>query len=109
MKYENACFCCCLFNRMNKSKYGYCSECGYISPTNRKQEKFICEVCGHQADADVDAAKVILKRGLAELGITLNAVSGVPRKQDKSTPKEPVVRQGQSPALAGEPGNPLQF
>ncbi|HLO87712.1 MAG TPA: transposase [Nostocaceae cyanobacterium] len=91
-----------------------CSECGYISPTNRNKEKFICEQCGHHADADVDAAKVILKRGLDELGINLNsnvnldAVSGVPRKQGKSTPKESVVRQGKSTALAVEPGNPQQ-
>lgn len=86
-----------------------CSQCGYISPTNRNREKFICEECGHYDDADVDAAKIILKRGLDELGISLNAVSGVPRKQDKITPKEPVERQGKSSALADEPGNPLQF
>ena len=30
----------------------------------------------------------------------------IPRKQDKSTPEEPVARQGKSSALAGEPGNP---
>lgn len=86
-----------------------CSECGYVSPTNRDKEKFICEECGHHADADVDAAKVILKRGLADLEITLNAVPGVPRKQGKNTPKELVVRQGKSSALVREPGNPLQF
>jgi putative transposase len=95
-----------------------CSDCGYVSPRNRDKEKFLCEECGHHADADVDAAKVILKRGLTELGITLNAVPGVPRKQDKSgaltgrlrdSPKEPVARQGQSPINAGEPGNPQQF
>lgn len=49
--------------------------------------KFIAELCTHHADADVDAAKVILKRGFGELGITLNAVSGVPQKQDKASPK----------------------
>ncbi|MCF2147583.1 transposase [Desmonostoc muscorum LEGE 12446] len=85
-----------------------CSACGYVSPTNRDQEKFICEKCSHHADADVDAAKVILKRGLDALGINLDAVSGVPRKQGKSTPKEPVARQGKSTALAVEPGNPQQ-
>ena len=36
-----------------------CSECGYVSPTNRAQEKFICQECGHHEDAEVDAAKVI--------------------------------------------------
>ncbi len=86
-----------------------CSECGYVSPTNRDREKFICEECGHHADADVDAAKVILHRGLDELGINLDAVPEVLRKQGKSTPKEPVARQGKSPALVGEPGNPQQL
>jgi len=85
-----------------------CSACGYVSPTNRDREKFICEKCSHHADADVDAAKVILKRGLDALGINLDAVSGVPRKQGKSTPKEPVARQGKSTALVVEPGNPQQ-
>ena len=83
-----------------------CSECGYVSPTNRDHEKFICEECGHHEDADVDAAKVILQRGLDGLGIYLEAVPRVPRKQDKSTPEEPVGRQGKSSALVGEPGNP---
>lgn len=82
-----------------------CSECGYVSPQNRYKEKFLCENCGHHADADVDAAKVILKRGLDELAINLDAVSGVPRKQDKITPKELVVRQGELPVITGEPGN----
>ena len=86
-----------------------CSECGYVSPTNRDREKFICEECGHHADADVDAAKVILHRGLDELGINLEAVPEVLRKQGKSTPKEPAARQGKSPALVGEPGNPQQL
>ncbi|MBH8565350.1 transposase [Nostoc sp. CENA67] len=86
-----------------------CSACGYVSPTNRDQEKFICENCAHHADADVDAAKVILKRGLDELGINLDAVSGVPRKQGKTTPKEPVATQGKSAALAVEPGNPQKL
>lgn len=44
-----------------------CSECSYVSPTNRSVEKFLCESCGHLADADIDAAKVILKRGLNRL------------------------------------------
>ena len=58
-----------------------CSECGYVSPTNRDREKFICQECGHHEDADVDAAKVILQRGLDGLGIYLDAVPRVPRKQ----------------------------
>ncbi|MBD1924382.1 hypothetical protein H6F77_25405 [Microcoleus sp. FACHB-831] len=51
------------------------------------------------------AAKAILNRDLARIGINLDAVSGVARRQDKTTPKEPVARQQRSPALAVEPGN----
>jgi putative transposase len=54
----------------------------------------------------VDAAKVILKRGLDRLGIYLDAVPIVPRKQDKSTPEEPVGGQEKSSALVAERGNP---
>jgi putative transposase len=77
-----------------------CSCCGYISPTNRDKEKFLCESCGWIADADIDAAVVIRRRGLEELGINLPSVPGVPRKHSKSTPKEI------SSALVDEPGNP---
>jgi len=76
-----------------------CSACGYISPKNRDGEKFLCESCGHIADADIDAAVVILQRGLSELGISLGAVPGDTRKQDKSTPTEI------STGLLVEPGN----
>ena len=54
----------------------------------------------------MDAAKVILQRGLDGLGIYLDAVPRVPRKQHKSTPEEPVGRQEKLSALVGEPGNP---
>ena len=41
-----------------------CSACGYVSPTNRDKEKFLCESCGYAADADCQAAVNILNRGL---------------------------------------------
>lgn len=82
-----------------------CSQCDYISPTNRNGEKFICENCNHHADADIDAAVVILRRGLDDLGIKLDAVPGVIREQGKSTPTEPAQKQGKSVQRA-EPGNP---
>ena len=79
-----------------------CSCCGYISPTNRDKEKFLCEACGWVADADVDAAVVIRQRGLAELGINIP----LPVVHGKVTLKEPVVRQGLSVGLPTEPENP---
>lgn len=43
-----------------------CSECGHTSKENRlTQSQFRCVSCGHQANADWDAAKVILGRGLS--------------------------------------------
>lgn len=79
-----------------------CSCCGYVSPTNRDAEKFLCESCGWVADADVDAATVIRQRGLSELGINIP----LPVVHGKVTLKEPVVRQGKSSGLPDEPENP---
>jgi len=42
-----------------------CNECGHISKENRKsQDKFVCIACGHSANADVNASKNILDRGI---------------------------------------------
>lgn len=42
-----------------------CHACGHIHPENRKSIKFQCLSCGHEAHADVNAAKNILAAGLA--------------------------------------------
>lgn len=43
-----------------------CSNCGHISKENRpNQETFKCVKCNHQGNADFNASKVVLKRGLA--------------------------------------------
>ena len=43
-----------------------CAACGHISAENRKnQAVFGCRACGHEANADVNAAKNILAAGLA--------------------------------------------
>jgi putative transposase len=73
-----------------------CSCCGFKSPNNRDKEKFLCESCGHLADADVDAAAVIRQRGLKELGINL---SKLPVVHGKVTPMEMSI------GLPIEPGN----
>lgn len=40
-----------------------CSSCGYTNKDNRKtQDKFICLVCGHSENADLNAAKNILNK-----------------------------------------------
>jgi putative transposase len=43
-----------------------CAECGYTAAGNRvTQAVFRCLACGHQANADVNAARNILRAGLA--------------------------------------------
>ena len=43
-----------------------CSECGHTEAANRPdQETFLCQRCGHADNADLNAAKVIKKRGIA--------------------------------------------
>ncbi len=42
-----------------------CADCGHTHPDNRKTQKvFICENCGHQDNADRNAARVIKKRAI---------------------------------------------
>ena len=43
-----------------------CAECGHIEASNRvKQAVFKCQQCGHEAHADINAARNILRAGLA--------------------------------------------
>jgi len=42
-----------------------CAECGVVDAQSRQgQARFVCTGCGHEANADTNAAIVILKRGL---------------------------------------------
>jgi putative transposase len=40
-----------------------CTACGAVDAQSRKGLRFLCVGCGHEDHADVNAAKVILKRG----------------------------------------------
>ena len=80
-----------------------CSACGYISPSNRNKEKFLCESCGHHADADVDGAVVIAQRAVQNLGIvSLRVVS--PKVMPVPELTETHLKDISLP-LGGEPGN----
>jgi putative transposase len=46
-----------------------CTACGAVDARSRKGSRFDCVSCGHRADADVNAAKVILSRALEQEGI----------------------------------------
>lgn len=42
-----------------------CNKCGHIDKENRQsQSKFVCTSCGHTANADINASKNILARGI---------------------------------------------
>lgn len=42
-----------------------CHECGHVAAGNRHGEAFVCQVCGHTAHADTNAARNILGLGLS--------------------------------------------
>lgn len=45
-----------------------CSNCGHVSAKNRKsQASFVCERCGKELNADLNAALNIKRAGLAQL------------------------------------------
>ena len=79
-----------------------CAECGHSEKENRKtQERFKCVKCGHEDDADINAARNILVRGLglmresdgeAESG---RGDSGVSRSVKRQSPIE---QRGEIPA-----------
>jgi putative transposase len=39
-----------------------CATCGHVAKESREGRRFACVRCGHEADADVNAARVILLR-----------------------------------------------
>jgi len=53
-----------------------CSACGFVHPKNRKGKIFCCLHCGYTDDADINAAKVILQRGLAILKSSTAGLAG---------------------------------
>lgn len=90
-----------------------CSRCGHTHPGNRHESRFACQRCGLTLHADVNAARVIAKRGLAllrsgELEKPSKAKKRVAfRRKVKSgvgshdVPVEPGVRRAGQAALTG--------
>jgi putative transposase len=84
-----------------------CHKCHFVSPTNRDQEKFVCENCGHHEDADTQAASVLAARGCSKLGIdTLTVVSREVTTKSALTDSR---SRKLSPTLVGESGNPAKY
>ena len=54
-----------VFERVNpRFTSQICSSCGHKDKASRNKEKFICTNCFHHADADINAARNIKKRGI---------------------------------------------
>jgi IS605 OrfB family transposase len=76
-----------------------CSACRHIAAESREsQADFLCIACGYEANADLNAAKVILAAGLA---VTARGALAVGR----ATKREPPERKAAH--AAGLSGNPL--
>ena len=68
-----------------------CAACGVVDPKSRRsQEVFICTGCGHAGNADVNAAAVILHRGLDTLGLAECSARAPCRMHDQPGPLGPV-------------------
>lgn len=70
-----------------------CAHCGHVSAESRRsQAQFVCVACGHEDDADVNAAKNIMRAGQA-LSVCGEDPLGSPAKQ-----KPRAAREGRSRA-----------
>ena len=80
-----------------------CNQCGHTAKENRDKEKFLCIECGNFDDADLNAAKNILEKGLKLLNIDWIQVPLVRREfTGEITTKET------SFLLRDEPANPTK-
>ncbi len=80
-----------------KNSSRQCRKCGYIDKKNRNKERFFCVQCFHLEDADFQASKNLLQRGLKQLGISQSQLPLVRRK---------VTTTETSLTLVDEPSNP---
>ena len=68
-----------------------CAWCGHVAKENRvSQAAFRCVVCGHLANADTNAAQVVLKRGLTARSGATPGCGGTAREARATVPhREP--------------------
>jgi putative transposase len=74
-----------------------CVRCNAIDRRSREsQARFRCRQCGHQAHADVNAARVILARALDDLagGLSVTARGDLQAKSAGSVKREPTRQRG---------------
>jgi putative transposase len=70
-----------------------CARCGHTAPTNRlSQSRFRCMACRHVANADTNAARVLLARGLTALSGATPRCGGTAREARTTVPhREPLL------------------
>lgn len=80
-----------------------CNKCGHTDKGNRDREKFLCVECGSWDDADINAAKNILDKGLKVLNINHIQVPLVRREFTGE-----ITNKESSFPLGDEPANPTK-
>ena len=80
-----------------------CNQCGKVDKDNRDKEKFLCVECGNFDDADINAAKNILQKGLKLLNVSHIQL---PLVRGKVTAPESIWETSFS--LENEPSNPTK-
>ncbi len=69
-----------------------CACCGHTAKENRQsQAKFVCTVCGYEANADANGARNILAAGHAVLACGGKVQSDHPTKQEPDTERSAVT------------------
>lgn len=69
-----------------------CACCGHTSKENRLlQSKFLCQICGYIANADINGTRNILAAGHAVLACGGTAQSGRPVKQEPTEARQTPV------------------
>lgn len=81
-----------------------CNVCGHVSADSRDGKRFQCVACGHADDADVNAARNILARGLlaGKAPESLNARGGIGKTPQSIAVRGPVKRESGTLPVAPE-------
>jgi putative transposase len=77
-----------------------CSRCGHTHPDNRDEQRFVCQRCGYEAHADLNAAQNVKMRAVARIR------SGELQKASK--PKKRVAMRRRTDTGSGRPGVPAE-
>ena len=82
-----------------------CSRCGRCIPINRRnQATFRCVACGHAANADTNAAQVLLERGLTALSGATPGCGGTAREARLPVPHREPLPAMSAPVMATQTG-----